>query len=158
MALFSCPECKKQISETGECCPHCGYRFSSGETTKLKGKEQKTKVIAFFVLIIIIIILFRLCSGGNNPEPKIPWDQKDNSAGAWVYTKMYVENNLKSPSSAKFPWAFTDYVHRNGTTYTISCYVDSQNSFGAMIRTYFDATVKEVSEDKWKIISFKFKE
>lgn len=29
MALISCPECGKQISETTPSCPHCGYLLSS---------------------------------------------------------------------------------------------------------------------------------
>jgi len=156
MALINCPECKKQISETIENCPHCGYKFSSGETKKIKEQQKKSTVIGFVVLVVIIFILFKLCSSGDKPESKTPWDQKDNSAGAWVYTQMYVKNNLKSPSTAKFPWGYTDYVQRNGTTYTIKSYVDSENSFGAMIRTYFNATVREVSEDNWKMISFEF--
>lgn len=29
MALISCPECGKQISDTTPSCPHCGYKLSS---------------------------------------------------------------------------------------------------------------------------------
>lgn len=36
MALIKCPECKKQISETVENCPHCGYPISLGEIKKIK--------------------------------------------------------------------------------------------------------------------------
>ena len=55
-----------------------------------------------------------------------------------------VKKNLKSPSSAKFPWSFKDYSfkdygtskdHPGFTRYLISGYVDSQNSYGAEIRT-----------------------
>ena len=27
MALIKCPECNKEVSDTAETCPHCGYRF-----------------------------------------------------------------------------------------------------------------------------------
>ncbi len=158
MALIRCPECNKQISETVESCPHCGYKFSSGETKKVKEKQGKFTVLGFVVIAVIIFVLIRLCSEGNEPETPIPWNQKDNSATAWVYTQMYVKNHLKSTSTAKFPWGYSDYVDRIGTTYTIKSYVDSQNSFGAMIRTYFNATVKQVSEDNWEMVSFEFLE
>lgn len=55
-----------------------------------------------------------------------------------------VQKCLKSPASAEFPGGFlTPYedwsFSRDGSTYTVSSYVDSQNSFGAMIRSYFTA-------------------
>lgn len=33
MALISCPECGKQISDTTPSCPHCGYILSTGVNT-----------------------------------------------------------------------------------------------------------------------------
>lgn len=56
-----------------------------------------------------------------------------------------IKKILKSPSSAKFPggllspfedWSFS----KNGTKYTVSSYVDSQNGFGAMMRSEFTIT------------------
>lgn len=158
MSLIACPECKKRISETVEYCPNCGYRFFLGETVKLKEKQQRNNFVAFIAIALLIFVFLKQCPNGNKSDSTISWDQKDNRAGAWVYTKMYVKNNLKSPSSAKFPGSYSGYIQQNGTTYTINSYVDSQNSFGAMIRTYFNATVKEVSEDRWEMISFKFSE
>lgn len=55
-----------------------------------------------------------------------------------------VKEKLKSPSSAKFPWGFDDYTfkdygsskdHFGYTRYLVTGYVDSQNSYGAQIRT-----------------------
>ena len=63
--------------------------------------------------------------------------------------KLWTEDNikkiLKSPSTAKFPggfltpfedWSFS----KNGTDYTVSSYVDSQNGFGATVRSKFTVT------------------
>ncbi len=157
MALIKCPECKKQISDSVYNCPNCGYRFSDGEKEKIIEKEKKTKIAGFFLLAIIAFVIFKVCSSGGT-ESTTSWENEDHSAAAWVFTQTYVENNLKSPSTAKFPWGYSDYVQRNGTTYTINSYVDSQNSFGAMIRTKFSATVQETSKDNFKMISFQFYE
>lgn len=47
-----------------------------------------------------------------------------------------VLKNLKSPSTAEFAWAGDQQVVDLGSwRYTISSYVDAQNSFGARIRT-----------------------
>ena len=54
-----------------------------------------------------------------------------------------VREQLKSPSSAKFPWGFDQYTfkdygssndHFGYTRYLVTGYVDSQNSYGAQIR------------------------
>jgi len=44
MALISCPECKKQISDTAANCPKCGYQLSPEKITKIQDnalKDQK---------------------------------------------------------------------------------------------------------------------
>lgn len=52
-----------------------------------------------------------------------------------VSAKTWVEEGLKAPSTAKYPDSMS--VTRNKDTVTVSSYVDSQNSFGAMIRSDF---------------------
>lgn len=51
---------------------------------------------------------------------------------------------LKSPSTASFPGTVLDLdqysVTREGDSWTVTSYVDSQNSFGATVRTVFTAT------------------
>lgn len=55
-----------------------------------------------------------------------------------------VKNNLKAPSTAKFPGAVYQHDHYVpnpvDNTAIYSGYVDSQNSFGAMLRTGFTCT------------------
>lgn len=60
---------------------------------------------------------------------------KDRSKDAWVCAKKYVEDNLKSPSTAEF-CKYTDAtVMRVGEDeYIIHGYVDAENSFGATVR------------------------
>ncbi|MDD3475053.1 MAG: hypothetical protein PHP08_04130 [Candidatus Dojkabacteria bacterium] len=59
-----------------------------------------------------------------------------------MYSKQLVEAVLKAPSTAEFPGGFFDPFSgwgfgKEGSTYKVSSYVDSQNSFGAMIRSNF---------------------
>ena len=41
MALISCPECRRRISETAESCPNCGYTRTLEEVTKIKEIRKK---------------------------------------------------------------------------------------------------------------------
>lgn len=61
------------------------------------------------------------------------------------WSEETIKKILKSPSTAKFAGGFlTPYedwsFSKNGTTYTVSSYVVSQNGFGAMIRSRFTIT------------------
>lgn len=65
-------------------------------------------------------------------------DPCTDDIGAWVMAKSFVEDRLKSPSSAKFPWYSEDRVTRlDECAFLVEGYVDAQNSFGATIRTDF---------------------
>lgn len=60
------------------------------------------------------------------------------------FVKFYVQGRLKSPSTAIFQpvrqWSHTRYL--GGNEYSFRGYVDSENSFGASIRTYFEGVVR----------------
>jgi len=109
-------------------------------------------VLAFIGLLIYFGM--QMCEPIEKPK-EVPFYEQDNSTGAWVFTKMLVENSLKSPGSAKFPLgASMDHVHKKGNTYTIISYVDSQNSFGALLRTEFICILEEKSKDVFDVVTF----
>ena len=62
MALISCPECFKQISDTAPACPHCGYVLSTaevkhpeptaiGEVSRNVSRGVGEIVIGFFIFL-----------------------------------------------------------------------------------------------------------
>lgn len=60
----------------------------------------------------------------------------------WTDAQDAVKEELKAPSTAKFPWDYESYVTDNGDgTYTVTSYVDAENSFGAKIRSKFRCIV-----------------
>ncbi len=60
--------------------------------------------------------------------------------------------NLKSPQSAIFPNINEFNVEVKGDVYVVTGYVDSQNSYGAMIRTPFTLSVKKTNE-RWQCVN-----
>ncbi len=77
-----------------------------------------------------------------------------------TWAEDHIKKILKSPSSAEFPgsfftpfedWSFS----KNGSNYTVSSYVDSQNGFGAMIRSQF-TIVYEWKDGTGKVTSLIF--
>jgi len=57
MALISCPECGKQISDTTPSCPHCGYKLSSLTESKTPAPTKIGEISqnygAGFVMILL---------------------------------------------------------------------------------------------------------
>jgi len=64
---------------------------------------------------------------------------------AYNYAEDFVKQRLKSPDSAKFPGIWDgkrDHVTKLGNReYRINSYVDSQNGFGAMLRTNWSCII-----------------
>ena len=83
------------------------------------------------------------CSGEND-KPKVYGDNTADRLEAYIYTEDFVKKRLKSPSSAIFPDAKArdeSVLYLGDGKYKIKSYVDSQNSFGAMLRTKFSCEI-----------------
>ncbi|MDD4805134.1 MAG: hypothetical protein PHN69_08405 [Candidatus Pacebacteria bacterium] len=83
---------------------------------------------------------------------------EDNEKGAcWALAEDVVKSNLKSPSTAKFPFSYGDegvsFSKTNGI-YTVTGWVDAENSYGAKLRNNFTVTMtKSGSGDDAKFTS-----
>ena len=76
MAMITCPECKKKISETADSCPNCGYQ----KIAEIKKKEQQAlkgcgigclSVIVIFVVIYMIGSFSSNDSGNKSPDKNL---------------------------------------------------------------------------------------
>ncbi|WP_347273914.1 hypothetical protein [Candidatus Kuenenia sp.] len=83
-----------------------------------------------------------------------------DSTLAYLIAQDFIKKTLKSPSTAVFPgkWHEGVYVgHIGNYTYAIRAYVDSQNSFGATLRTYYYAEVRyDGDADSWFLEDISF--
>lgn len=89
--------------------------------------------------------------GVVQPETTEPETSEAPSTGsdtmAFVQCKNFVEDKLKAPSTAD--WPLIDFTASyDGTSWTVTSYVDAQNSFGAMIRSEVRC-VMTVDGDVW---------
>jgi len=80
----------------------------------------------------------------------------DDGTIALIMAQKLVKGGLKAPATAEFASHRDSQVTPIGDcSYRVVSYVDSENSFGANIRTKFTATVKYNGNDKWGLISLK---
>jgi len=59
---------------------------------------------------------------------------------AYYLAQGFVKDRLKAPATADFPYSFKR-KRVNDSTFIINSYVDSQNSFGALIRTNWSCII-----------------
>ena len=108
-----------------------------------KPKEQTRGCLDFVALIVtgvVISVIFATCSGGGSgSSPKTP--DKLNEWSAQIACQDTVKDRLKAPATAQFD-NWTRSANADGT-YTITGTVDSQNSFGAMLRSKFSCQVRD---------------
>lgn len=134
-------------------------------------KDRKSKflftIYFYAILAVFVISVFALTkfmySGipTNAPSQSTQpiHEDKADEITAFVMSQTFVKRELVSPSSAKFPWFDKSMATQvDEDTWVISSYVDSQNRFGAMLRTYYIAKVKYLGNDKWHLLDLEFYE
>lgn len=73
--------------------------------------------------------------------------------------KRFVRERLKAPSTATWRNPLGDQVTYTGSTggpVTVSASVDSENSFGAKLRSTYVCTVRPVGDSTWRLESLEF--
>lgn len=162
MALITCPECGKEVSDQAQNCIHCGFplkKTSESDATKpsidLPEKKQAdtasskatantqnsgcTKgclysVVTAFILIVLVVA----CTAFSGKSSNSGTSQRIIAITA---AKMAVEEHLKSPSTADFCSQSEMTISNSGNSWTVSGYVDAENSFGATVREYWTVTM-----------------
>ncbi len=180
---MKCKKCGEEIEKGTKVCPKCGKK------QKTLGKKIITILVIIFAVnigfTIFMNVVDSIAYSKMTPEEKLEYDNKkkiaeeekakkqaeedlkyiydtDNSSYAYALITDYVKDKLKSPSTAKFPSKSGVKISKNNDTYIIQGYVDSQNSFGATIRTKYIAEIKqigkEIEKNNFIINSFNFLE
>ena len=145
----TCSSCQSKISKKASICPHC--------RTKLK---RGIGCSVFLGMILFLLIAFAGCvslssSTSTSDSTSI---SSDNAGMSYVQAKNYVKTVLKSPSSAKFPYLGEGTKVGTGT-YQVDSYVDSQNGFGAIMRSTYSITLQFTGGDpadqrNWNVMKF----
>lgn len=90
----------------------------------------------YFAIAIIILLVGALVyftqygkDGGKHGRPE-----------AYVIAQHIVSQKLKNPGSAKFAPITDATISHKGDEYTVSAWVEAENSFGGRLRRYFIVT------------------
>lgn len=126
-----------------------------------RGKTLKILLVCLIVWIGIMAVLFSLIpeSKNNNTSKEKALTFSGTRTEAIIMSQQFVKQRLKTPKVAEFQnaaGAISLPHDRNPHRFTVLSYVDSQNSFGAMIRTRYRCDLEyQPSDDKWKLIDLR---
>lgn len=96
------------------------------------------KIFGFFIGIIVLGSLVCIFLDFSNNGSKF----KANREKALLIAQSSISSKLISPSTASFSMEYSKEVKKlNDYVYFVNSYVDSQNKYGAIIRTYFTCKV-----------------
>lgn len=140
-----------------------------------KKKEQQVSASGCLVLVVLAVGIafgFASCAGcfhePTAEELKAASVKAEKAAemrekwAAFCIAKEFVSGRLKSPKSAEFKGIFDDWesdVERMGRdVFCVKSWVDSQNSFGAMVRARFMCSVQRVEGGTWHLLAIKITE
>ena len=107
-------------------------------------KTDKRIVLALGILVLALVA----CGGTASVTPT----PAANDFTACVMAQVFVEQQLKAPGTAKFQLCKDATIRRSGDQFTVRSYVDSQNSFGAMLRMDYVAVVEWTGGDNWRLV------
>ncbi len=120
----------------------------------MKLKYTQGEWVLIWICIIVVFIAIIVMFGGDDQNNKPDVGTKMD---ACYMSHQFLEKFLKSPSTAKFERCFDATVKYDGyKTYYVYSHVDSQNEFGAMLRTEYIAEVLYISNDRWRLVDYYF--
>jgi hypothetical protein len=178
MALITCKECGRELSNKAKACPHCGF------------KPKRIGFLTWFVILVfgppaffgVLGALFGLIPSGS-PSPqrkaleKVETPEqtkasqlaaaaerqrkldKSRESYAIILAEQAITKRLKAPSTADFSSILDTRIgHLSGggpNKWVVKGYVDSQNGFGAMLRSNYQVVIefKEGEYDNSRILS-----
>lgn len=131
-SIKKCPHCFKEVDPKASRCPHCQGKIYQWTFTK-----------KFIAVGIGLVVLFMIIGSSSSPSTSTtttnntntPESRRMNSIGFAEYT---IKELLKSPSTAEFSGTKAYELSDQKDVWAVNGYVDSQNGFGAMIRSSWE--------------------
>lgn len=124
----------------------CAYERSAldrfkGKVSQVLAVKKNRKIAVICGVLTILFIIGKLApmpeKGSTASSFSAPRNDVPDEGEAYIIAKHFVEQNLKAPATADFPWSADQSIKKPDGRYIVRGHVDSENSFGANIRSQF---------------------
>lgn len=125
----------------------------------MSNNNEATEQVHYSIgkIIFAIILLFFFIIGLVDKISDISYYEKDYSQEAYTAAKFYVNKQLKAPATADYPMYDKSFITHHNDSYTVSSYVDAENSFGVKGRLYYTVTMERDGKD-WTNVNVNLRE
>jgi len=149
-----CKKCKEPVAAGIKKCPQCGQ--SHPTVTAMQS------TITAVVMIAAVVIFMKACEKSPAEEAKEKTAKIErecsNKISAQLVAEKFIKGSLKSPSTADFPFSPRHAIYKGDCLHLIDSYVDSQNGFGATIRSQTSVSVRFNKErNQWALENISIK-
>ena len=139
VALIPCPECKKQISDTADKCPSCGYIITAekiAEIKQTKAKSQNKAAMGCLVVVVLIIgfffVLFLIDEFNLSKKPPREAVYNSESDGSVWEVKLWLKQHLNDPDSVQYiEWSTVRKTKAGNLVVRVK--FRAKNSYGAYV-------------------------
>lgn len=113
--------------------------------------SANVQIAAAIATAFLVVFVWYLAKKGGESE-------SGRSSMAYIQCREFVKNRLKLPGSADFPYLEYGATEISSKHFVVQSYVDSQNEFGAKIRSNFYCEVlwngaSDSDQRNWNLIS-----
>lgn len=117
----------------------------------IKRNKKLSNILGGVILCLAYLYFF------DNKPTTSKNQYQDEITTAFIISKEIVKTKLKAPATAEFPFVDFKYSSLGQNTYSITSYVDAQNSYGALLRNDWCVRLKYLGGDKndinnWEVL------
>lgn len=164
LATKPCPFCAENIQAAAIVCRYCRRDLPVQDAPGAPApKQPKKKDLPVPIIFLIVAAVVGLAWFGNNvlfkpSGPAAPVVSQPVPIDAFVMCKQFVTDRLKAPATAVFPTYGDDGTQTDqlsSVQFRARAYVDSQNDFGANVRTHYTCTISSTGGKNWQLDDLK---
>lgn len=153
-----CSACRGVIRGDAVACKHCRVIFGTTPTSgqvSAQATPKKKDLPNWAIYLIVSVVVIGVWAAitvfpAGSSTPKTP--HTPDAFDAYYMCQQFVTDRLKSPATAVFPLSTDTQTDKLSTVqFRNIAYVDSQNGFGANIRTHYTCTVTNTGGDSWHL-------
>lgn len=144
-ASKQCHACKMDIPKSASICPYCRTKAPSS-------------VVGAIILVLVVLGFVGYISNNDKSSTTAAGkgvERQDTASetDAFYMSKQFVTKTLKAPSTADFgSFGESTITRKSDRIFSVTSFVDAQNSFGAKIRTYYTCDLQYLGKDNWQLI------